>query len=123
MVWALRKTSGSCRASQSALGIIHSADTGPQPSPLIARAGSPVASTASASAPARTSIQRIAGRSGRAASSRATTVQQVVVAQSAAMAWAPTPASSTARRTTMPSDAHQASGSCSARAPAENWVG
>ncbi len=121
-VCAARNISGSCRAIHSALGIIHSADTGPAPAPLTASAASPVASTRSASAPARTSIHRIAGRSGRAAASRATTVQQVVVAQIASMSWASAPASATARRTAMPSDDHQASGSCSARAPGAKRV-
>ena len=123
IVCASRKLSGSCRASHSALGIIHSAETGPCPAPLIASAGSPVASTASASFPARTSIQMIAGRSGRPAASSATTVQQVVVAHRASTSRAVTPLSDTTCRTARPTAAHQSSGSCSARAPGEKRVG
>jgi len=81
-----------------------------------------VASTASASAPARTSIQMIAGRSGRACASSATTVQHVVAVHSASTSCAPMPAAATAWRTAMPSADHHASGSCSARAPAANRV-
>ena len=122
IVCAARNSSGAWRASQSALGIIHSADTGPCPAPLTASAGSPVASTASASASAHMSIHRMAGRSGCAAASSATTVQQVVVVQSASTADLSMPDAVTAPRTATAIARHQSSGSCSARAPAPKRV-
>jgi hypothetical protein len=66
------------RFIHSALGIIHSAETGPRPSLLMRSAGSPLAATSAASATERTSIQIIAGRSGVSRASSATTEQQVV---------------------------------------------
>ena len=87
-----------------------------------AQRGSPVASTAAASASARTSIQMIAGRSARPCSSSATTEQQVVSAARARMRLGSTLASATAPRTARPAQRHQSSGSCSARAPGENFV-
>ncbi len=122
MACAARNVSGSWRASQSAFGTIHSADTGLCPPPFTRSAGLPVACTASASAPARTSIQMIAGRSGRPCGSSATTLQQVVVWHSAAMLSGATPLAATAPRTEAASAVHHASGSCSARAPGAKCV-
>jgi hypothetical protein len=96
MVAARSKTSGSLRRSQSALGIIHSAETGPAPSLLIRKAGSLVATTASASRAARTSIQMSAGLSAAPSPSRATTLQQVVSRQIPTISSGRTSASATA---------------------------
>jgi hypothetical protein len=110
------------RAIHNAFGIIHSAETGPRPPPLEMRAPSPVASTASASSLARTSIQMIAGLSALPSPSSATTVQLVVASVIASIAAGSTPASEIVRRDASTKALHQSSGFCSARAPAENFV-
>ena len=76
-------SSGWLRFIHSDFGIIHSAETGPLPSLLMRRAGSPLAATSAASAAERTSIQIMAGRSGVPSASTATTEQQVVSTHSA----------------------------------------
>src|SRR5438874_9334038 len=91
-------------------GIIHSADTGPEPAPFTLSAGSLVAATASASLAERTSIQIIAGRNGRPSASSVTTEQQVVSTQMAITASAATFALASAPLTEAPSACHQSSG-------------
>ncbi len=122
MVWARSKVSGSLRAIHSAFGTIHSAETGPCPAPLTITAGSPVASTASASLPARTSIQMIAGRSASPFLSSATTVQQVVARASDSISAGSIAESAIVLRAAATKQRHQSSGACSARAPLEKRV-
>src|SRR3954452_17354060 len=89
---ARRKSSGSFSLIQSDFGIIHSAETGPEPAPFTRSAGSFVAATFSACLDERTSIQIIAGLSGLPAPSSATTEQHVVSRQIPRISRAPTPA-------------------------------
>ncbi len=123
-MWAASaKRAGSWAWSQSALGIIHSAETGPWPSLFTASAGSPVAATRAASRPARTSIQIRAGRNGWPAASSATTLQQVVSSAIAAMSLAASLAVASTWRTDAPSACHQSTGSCSAQLGCGKRVG
>jgi hypothetical protein len=121
-------TPGSFSLSHSALGINHSAETGPRPAPLTTTAGSLVARTRAACSAARMSIQRMAGLKGLRSGcsrSKATTVQQVVSTHMAATESGDddlAAAAASAPRTATPRACHQDRGSCSARAGAGNVV-
>src|SRR5262252_614180 len=113
-IFSARSKSSRCFSLiHSDLGISHSAETGPDPAPFTRSAGSLVAAIASACLAERTSIQIMAGRSGRPSRSRVTTEQQVVSTQSAITSWGVTFALASAPLTEAPSACHQSSGSCS----------
>src|SRR5260370_2821824 len=105
--------SGSFSFNQRSLQGIHSADT--LAKPLYLSAASPVLATRRACSAARTSIQRMAGRSTRSYLSNATTVQVVQSKERPAISLGAMPLLLIISLNAATRDDHHSSGSCSAQ--------